>query len=98
VTQRITLKLHYDISQLAVICTRCGFALKNGGNHVGRHLGETHSILKLERRNINKFIQSLRLADPTLLFLIVVYPKWSPTRVHSQVLGYLRPNSMHRFS
>ncbi|EXA30088.1 hypothetical protein FOVG_18501 [Fusarium oxysporum f. sp. pisi HDV247] len=76
VTQRITarqlqrletLKLHYDISQSAIICMRCGFALKNDGDRVGRHLGERHSIPKSDRRNINKFIQSLRLADPDTL-------------------------------
>jgi hypothetical protein len=34
-----SLELHYDISQSAIICMRCGFALQDNDDRVGRYLG-----------------------------------------------------------
>ncbi|KAM5528985.1 hypothetical protein FOXYSP1_16829 [Fusarium oxysporum f. sp. phaseoli] len=59
-----TLKLYHGISKSAIICMRCGFAVKNNGDPVGGHLGEKHGVSKADRRNINKLIQSLHLTDP----------------------------------
>ncbi|KAH7200759.1 hypothetical protein BKA60DRAFT_174528 [Fusarium oxysporum] len=53
VTQRITarqlqrletLKLHYDISQSAIICMRCGFALKNDGDRAALIINQSNQL------------------------------------------------------
>ena len=61
------LELHYDFSAPAVICTRCGYALKIDDDRVGRHLGEKHNVPKSRRRGLNTLINSLQLPDPDLL-------------------------------
>ncbi|KAH7243961.1 hypothetical protein B0J15DRAFT_501405 [Fusarium solani] len=61
------LGLHYGFSAPAIICTRCGYALKTDDDRVGRHLGEKHNVPKSRRRGLNALINPLQLPDPDLL-------------------------------
>lgn len=63
----LALGLYYNEPELAILCTRCGFALKRDGDRVSRHLGEKHDITRKARWGLNKLVQSLQLPDPTAL-------------------------------
>ncbi|PWI64591.1 hypothetical protein PCL_09521 [Purpureocillium lilacinum] len=60
----LALGLYYNEPEPAVLCLRCGFALKTGGDRVSRHLGEKHDITRKARWGLNKLVQSLHLPDP----------------------------------
>lgn len=62
------LELYYNESpEPAIICIRCGYALKPGGDRVSRHLGEKHDVPKPRRRGLNQLVRSLGLPDPSKL-------------------------------
>ncbi|KAH6985327.1 hypothetical protein EDB80DRAFT_821764 [Ilyonectria destructans] len=61
------LHLHFNLPEPAIICTRCGYALKTDNDRVGRHLGEKHGVPKSARRGLNSLINSLSLPDPDAL-------------------------------
>ncbi|KAH6974883.1 hypothetical protein EDB80DRAFT_595002, partial [Ilyonectria destructans] len=53
----------------AILCRKCGFALKPGSDRVSRHLGENHNVAKSARRGLNSLIRSLDLPEPNTLTL-----------------------------
>ncbi|KAH7147075.1 hypothetical protein B0J13DRAFT_405209, partial [Dactylonectria estremocensis] len=61
------LHLHYNLPESAIICMRCGYALKADADRVGRHLGEHHGVPKSARRGLNSLILTLSLPDPDAL-------------------------------
>ncbi|KND91559.1 hypothetical protein TOPH_03807 [Tolypocladium ophioglossoides CBS 100239] len=63
----LALGLYYNEPERAIVCTRCGFALKTDTDRVSRHLGEKHDITRKARWGLNKLVQSLQLPDPTRL-------------------------------
>lgn len=63
----LALGLYYNEPEPAILCTRCGFALKTDADRVSRHLGEKHDITRKARWGLNKLVQSLQLPDPTAL-------------------------------
>lgn len=58
------LGLYYKKPELAILCIKCGFALKPNSDRISRHLGENHDTAKGSRRGLNPLIRSLNLPDP----------------------------------
>ncbi|KJZ71103.1 hypothetical protein HIM_09522 [Hirsutella minnesotensis 3608] len=63
----LALGLYYNEPEPAVLCIRCGFALKTGTDRVSRHLGEKHGITRKARRGLNRLVRSLQLPEPAQL-------------------------------
>ncbi|KAK4073268.1 hypothetical protein Purlil1_13123 [Purpureocillium lilacinum] len=61
------LGLHYNEPERAILCSRCGFALKADADRVSRHLGEKHRVLGKARKGLNHLVQNLQLPDPCSL-------------------------------
>lgn len=65
----MNLGLYCNVPEPAILCIKCGFALKADGDRVSRHLGEKHDVAKSARRGLNSLIRSLNLPDPNGLSL-----------------------------
>ncbi|KJZ70098.1 hypothetical protein HIM_10501 [Hirsutella minnesotensis 3608] len=63
----LALGLYYNEPEPAVLCIRCGFALKTGTDRVSRHLGEKHGVTRKARRGLNRLVRSLQLPEPAQL-------------------------------
>lgn len=53
--------------ELAILCTRCGFALTPTPDRVARHLHERHDVPKEDRSHIAPLLKSLAIPNLSTL-------------------------------
>ncbi|KAH7204956.1 hypothetical protein BKA60DRAFT_624698 [Fusarium oxysporum] len=59
------LSLYYNLPEVAIICTKCGFALSP--KRASEHPGKKHGITRSARHGLKPLLYSLNLPDPDTL-------------------------------
>ncbi|RKK18945.1 hypothetical protein BFJ66_g17904, partial [Fusarium oxysporum f. sp. cepae] len=59
------LSLYYNLPEVAIICTKCGFALSP--KRASEHPGKKHGIARSARHGLKPLLSSLNLPDPDTL-------------------------------